>query len=57
MYKVDTEQYKHLLVKCYNTKSPLYVYGGPGIGKTEIPRQVFPGIASSMNKKYVVPRT
>jgi len=53
MLKVTPQQYKSLIQKCYEVKSPLYVYGGPGIGKSEIPRQVFSSVAKNMNKKYV----
>jgi hypothetical protein len=34
------------------TKTPLYVYGAPGIGKSAIPRQVFMEIAKSENRKF-----
>ena len=53
MYKVQIKDYMSLLEKCYNVKSPLYVYGGPGIGKSEAPRQVFPKVALEMKRKYV----
>lgn len=53
MYKVKTETYGAMLRRCYSCKSPLYVYGGPGIGKSEIPRQVFSEIAKETNKEFV----
>ena len=48
MYSVKTDSYAELLRKCYDIKTPLYVYGGPGIGKSEIPRQVFAELAKTM---------
>jgi len=53
MYTVSTKTYGQLLEKCYNTKTPLFAMGGPGIGKSEIPRQVFPGIAKEMKREFV----
>ena len=48
MYKVKTSSYADLIRRCYTIKSPLYVYGGPGIGKSEIPRQVFSELAKDL---------
>jgi len=53
MYKVDTKTYGELLKRCYNAKSPLYVYGGPGVGKSEIPRQVFTEYAKLMKREFL----
>jgi len=53
MYSLKVNEYGDLIKKCYDVKSPFYVYGGPGIGKSEIPRQVFPGIAKDMNREYL----
>lgn len=42
-----------MLKQAWKAKSPLMIYGGPGIGKSDIPRQVAPEIAASMNREYV----
>lgn len=54
MYGTSTIGYKQMLNDCYETKIPLMVYGGFGIGKSMIPRQVFEGIAESKKKKFVL---
>lgn len=53
MYTVTTGGYKKLLKRCYDVKSPLFVYGAPGIGKSEIPRQIFSTIAENTDKVFV----
>lgn len=53
MYSVNVRGYKTILQQCYEKKVPLYVYGGPGIGKSEVPRQVFSKIADSMGRKFI----
>ncbi|MFW9948619.1 MAG: hypothetical protein ACFFKA_00665 [Candidatus Thorarchaeota archaeon] len=53
MYSVSTKEYGKLLQRCWDVRSPLYVYGGPGIGKSEIPRQIFEVIAKSKSLKFV----
>lgn len=52
MIKLTPKDYKETIETCYNVKSPLYVYGGPGIGKSEIPRQIFAEIAEKSKKEY-----
>ena len=37
MYKTSTVGYKQMLRECYNSKIPLMVYGGFGIGKSVSP--------------------
>lgn len=54
MYKMSTEGYKKTLRNCYDKKIPLMVYGGFGIGKSMIPRQIFVDIAESKKKEFVV---
>ena len=54
MYKSSTAGYKENLVDCYNAKIPLMVYGGFGIGKSMIPRQVFKEVADAKKKEFVV---
>jgi MoxR-like ATPase len=53
MYSVSTKKYNDILRRCYEKKTPLYVYGAPGIGKSEIPRQVFPEVAKEMKRKFL----
>lgn len=51
MFKITTENYMDMLKVHYKTKIPLYVYGGPGIGKSAIPRQYFSALVDERNKK------
>jgi hypothetical protein len=53
MYKVKPLEYGRLLMQGFESKSPILAYGGPGIGKTEVPRQIFRKHAESENLKYV----
>lgn len=52
MYTLKTSDYHELLKQCYEHRQPLMVYGGPGIGKSAIPRQVFRKIAENKGKIY-----
>jgi hypothetical protein len=54
MYGTTTMGYKKMLRDCYDTKVPLMVYGGFGIGKSMIPRQEFAEIAKTKNKEFVL---
>lgn len=54
MYKTSTLGYKEMLSDCYDTKIPLMVYGGFGIGKSMIPRQIFKDIAKSKKREFVL---
>ena len=54
MYKIGTKGYENKLRKCYDKKIPLMVYGGFGIGKSMIPRQVFKDIADKKGKEFVM---
>jgi len=53
MYTITTGGYQNTLRRCYDKKIPLMVYGGFGIGKSVIPRQVFSKIAESKGRKFV----
>jgi len=53
MQKINTKQYSELLSYLYERKVPMFVQGGPGIGKSEIPRQVFAKIAEQKNLEFV----
>lgn len=54
MLKVDAKDYINLLNICYEEKTALMVYGGYGIGKSMIPRQVFEATAKNKNKKFIL---
>jgi hypothetical protein len=54
MYKTSTIGYENKLKKCYDKKIPLMVYGGFGIGKSMIPRQIFADIAEAKKKEFLV---
>jgi MoxR-like ATPase len=54
MYKTSTVGYKQMLTDCYDTKIPLMVYGGFGIGKSMIPRQIFEQIAKDKGREFIV---
>jgi len=53
MQKVNTQTYAELLTTLYKEKLPLFIQGGPGIGKSEIPRQVFSKIAAGKDLEFV----
>lgn len=52
MYQVTSKGYERIINKCWETKIPLFVYGGMGIGKSSIPRQWAKAKAEEMNKIY-----
>lgn len=52
MYKIKTPEYETLLSVCYEVRQPLFIEGGPGIGKSAIPRQIFPQIAAKEDRIY-----
>jgi hypothetical protein len=43
-----------MLQRCHDAKIPLFVYGGYGIGKSAIPKQVFEEEAKRQNREFVV---
>lgn len=53
MYKIDTGNYVEMLKIHDATKTPLYVYGAPGIGKSAIPRQVFSDVAKTEKRQFI----
>ena len=52
MYAVNTTELQELIVDTYATKTPLMVYGGPGIGKSAIALQSAKNFAEKENKKF-----
>lgn len=54
MYKTSTVGFKQMIRDCYETKIPLMVYGGYGIGKSMIPRQIFADIAKEKDRQFIV---
>lgn len=52
MYTIKTPEYESLITACYDVRQPLFISGGPGIGKSAIPRQVFKQVASSENRVF-----
>lgn len=53
MFEVTTLEYRDMLSIHYATKTPLYVYGAPGIGKSAIPRQVFKETAKARGREFI----
>jgi hypothetical protein len=53
MFSIETGAYHDMLKIHDQTKTPLYVYGAPGIGKSAIPRQVFQAIAKSEGRNFM----
>lgn len=53
MYTISMNKYEGMLRQCYNTKIPLFVYGSFGIGKTDIPEQLFKKIAKEEGREFV----
>jgi hypothetical protein len=54
MYKISTSELQELIRDMNPTKTPLMVYGGPGIGKTEIKGQMARALAEEEKKKFVI---
>lgn len=54
MIELTAKSYKETLLHCYETKDGLLLLGAPGIGKSEIPRQVFMDLAQEKNKEFVL---
>ncbi len=52
MYKIKTPEYESMLRNCYAVRQPLFICGGPGIGKSAIPRQVFKQIAKTEEREF-----
>lgn len=52
MLKVKPDDYKLFLRSAYNANTSLMVYGPPGIGKSDIVRQVAQEIATDQNRQY-----
>ena len=52
MYKIKTPEYESLLTSCYAVRQPLFISGGPGIGKSAIPRAVFKQVAANEQKIF-----
>lgn len=44
---------EYLLKRAYNTKRPLFVWGAPGIGKSETVRKVAEELAKKQNRQFV----
>lgn len=53
MHTVSTQGYERVLARCWETKQPLMVYGGFGIGKSQIPRQYFQKVADNNKRTFV----
>lgn len=53
MFTITAKEYTNILNKCFDTKTPLYVYGPPGIGKSVIPRQTFSERVKNTSRTYL----
>ena len=53
MIKVNSNQYSDLLKHHWTHKLPLFIAGGPGIGKSMIPLQIFAKIAEDAGKEFI----
>lgn len=51
MKRIDHSQLENLVVRCYNSQLPLFVYGGFGIGKSDTIRKVSKELSDG--RKYV----
>jgi len=54
MLQLNSKTYEEVIKRCFKTKDPLYVAGPPGIGKSEIPRQVYRQIAKAKGLEFVL---
>lgn len=52
MYTIKTPEYEIMLRNCYSVLQPLFICGGPGIGKSAIPRQVFRQVAVDEGRMF-----
>lgn len=52
MITCTSPEYSQFLRHVWTKKVPLMVYGAPGIGKSEIPREVFRQTAADNNRKF-----
>ena len=50
MIKVGPVEYNKFLSKVWEKKIPLMVYGPPGIGKSQVPREFFANVVEEYNK-------
>ena len=50
--KVNHEQLAQLILKSYETKLPLFVWGAPGIGKSQTVREVAKSLAKGLKLEY-----
>jgi hypothetical protein len=53
MFTTNVKQYGMLLRRGYEKKVPMFIFGPPGCGKSELPRQVFPQIAKEMKRTFL----
>lgn len=51
--EIKPSEYEALLLQCFKVKQPLFVRGGPGIGKSAIPRQVFKQLAKNQGLIFI----
>jgi len=52
MYKIKIPEYEIILRNCYSVRQPLFVTGGPGLGKSQVPRQIFRQVAKEEGKIF-----
>lgn len=50
--KVNIKELQELIIRHYKTKTPMYVWGAIGIGKSDSMRQVAQKLAREMNREY-----
>lgn len=53
MYKLNTVDLQELMADTYDSKTPLMIYGGPGIGKSAIASQMAKNFAEKESRKFV----
>lgn len=53
MYNVDSKQLVKVMKQHYDRKIPLFIYGGYGVGKSELVKQTAKEIAKQKNKELV----
>jgi len=54
MLKLNSDTYAQTIKRCFRTKDALFIAGPPGIGKSEIPRQVYKQIAKAKGLEFVI---
>ena len=54
MQSISHKELNSVIKRCFETKTPLYIHGGIGIGKSEVVKQVAVELAKILKKKFIL---